>query len=78
MTINKIDIESDRITSFACPWKVLGVPWKVRGGASEGPLGVIGGSLGVLGGLRGFLGILVNVTEECYKGDTSDHPMMME
>ena len=57
MTISKVYIEFHKITSFVCPWKVLGGSWEVLGGA----LGVLGVSLehpwGVLGGLKVLLKI---------------------
>ena len=31
MTISKVYIEFHKITSFVCPWKVLGDPWEVLG-----------------------------------------------
>ena len=64
MTISKIYIEFHKITSFGCPWKVLGGPWEVLRGAFGGPSGVAGGALGILGGRRGLLGILLNSTRK--------------
>ncbi len=76
MTISKVYIEFHKITSFVCPWKVLGGPWEVLGGALGGPWGVVGGSLGVLGGPRGLLGIFVNstrkMTQRSYVGPSND------
>ena len=41
-------IEFHKITSFGCPWNVLGGPWEVLGGALGRLWGVAGGSLEVL------------------------------
>ena len=76
MTIRKIYVEFHMITSFGCPWKVLGGPREILGGASGGPWGVGGGSLGSLWVSEGSLRYWLIQQEKCHKGHMSDHPMM--
>ena len=78
MATSNIHIELHKITSFGCPWKLLGGPWGVVEEALRCPWGIAGHPLGALGGLQKAPWDISEFNmRNVSKSHMSDHPMMM-